>query len=150
MVSLRRFQPISAKSAGFSLVEITIAIGIVSFVLIALIALLETSLSSQRESSEESAKISILNYLTAEVRTGSSNSPMVATNTRYYFDSLGHILAVQTNATPPAAAILQPAIYVAGITNVTNATFVSRGQIEIRHPYPGLKRSCLYPVSASR
>lgn len=53
---------------GFSLVEITIAIGIISFALLALLGLLPTGLNTVKASADESIATNILTAVAADVR----------------------------------------------------------------------------------
>lgn len=55
--------------AGFSLVEVTLAIGIVSFALLAVVGLLPTGLRSVKHATEEAAAVNVLQSLETALRT---------------------------------------------------------------------------------
>lgn len=53
---------------GFSMVEVTVALGLVAFCLLALIGLLPIGLDSQKDSMTESAAISCLEHISGSIR----------------------------------------------------------------------------------
>jgi len=98
-----------ALKAGFTLVEVTIALGIISFGLIAILGLLPRGLSLVKESADESAAINILGKITAELQ--STNIP---TSRNVVFDVEGTtnspafysaVTRVDTNSPPRMATI---------------------------------------------
>ncbi len=64
-------QALSPSSAGFSLIEVAIAFGIISFALVVLLALLPMGLSSSREASAEEAATELLAATSADLRNAS-------------------------------------------------------------------------------
>src|SRR5690606_18146012 len=79
-----RFHPSPMKihpshSHGFSLIEVTMALGIAVFAIITLFALLPTGLNLSRESSAEGLAVNILSGLASDIR----NSDGAATTVVY-------------------------------------------------------------------
>ena len=167
MIPARSDRPTSANSAhprpepsvGFSLVEVTIALAVISFALVALLGLLGTSLSSAKESSEETAKVAILNFMTAELRVTGTNATnaLAQPGPAFYFDSLGRHLETRPNQAAPSATVLSSTLYMATLTNVTNITnsettniFQAKAQLLLRSPYPSLSQTNIFPISVPR
>lgn len=68
------------STTAFSLIEVTIALGIIAFAMIVIMGLLPAGMSTVRESSEESAATNILAAVAADIR----NIPAGQTNTPAY------------------------------------------------------------------
>ena len=88
-------------SNGFSLVEVTIALGIVAFVLMALFALLPIGLNLVRESSEEGVAANILSGLASDLKNSGATETVAAVHQIpigsvgtgvVYFDMAGRLL----------------------------------------------------------
>lgn len=62
------------SSAGFSLVEVTLAIGIVSFALLAVVALLPVGLKSVKNSAEQAAGAAVLESLSEALRNAATTN----------------------------------------------------------------------------
>ena len=88
------------SSHGFSLIEVAIAMGIVAFVLVALMGLLSVGLNSGKKSSEDTQVASMASQLAGLWRNSTSNHLTPKTTRLYYFDRDGQ----QTNTTQAAAA----------------------------------------------
>lgn len=77
---------LSRTNKGFSLVEITIALGIAAFCLLAIFALLPTGMNTNRSSVQETIGASIASAIVADLRstpttgTGSTSSPIYKLN----------------------------------------------------------------------
>ena len=72
----------SRVNAAFSLVEVTIAVGIVSFCLIAVLGLLPTGLKAVKNANEQAAAANALNAIADTLRTATStNSRKVPAST---------------------------------------------------------------------
>jgi type II secretory pathway pseudopilin PulG len=61
------------NSSGFSLVEVTLAIGIVSFALLAVVALLPVGLKSVKSATEHAGAAEVMRSLAGELRSASSS-----------------------------------------------------------------------------
>lgn len=61
-------------SAGFSLVEVTLAIGIVSFALLAVVGLLPVGLKSVKNANEQAGAANVLNVIAGSLRSASSSN----------------------------------------------------------------------------
>jgi uncharacterized protein (TIGR02598 family) len=113
--------PIAAKSRqGFSLVEVTIALGLVIFGLVVLFALLPTGLNLVKESADEGVAVNILTMVAADfqsVQRGSNVTPrfripfrvgessgLLGSGTPLFFDESGMWLANVVAANPQQAA----------------------------------------------
>jgi len=58
------------RRSAFTLVEIVVALGLCSFVMIALLGLLQVSLQTHRESSEESLVLDVSDWILRDIRQG--------------------------------------------------------------------------------
>jgi len=65
----------STRRSGFSLVEVTIALGIASFCLIAIFGLLPTGLNSNKAALEQTAATSLLTAVDADLRAAPNPPP---------------------------------------------------------------------------
>jgi uncharacterized protein (TIGR02598 family) len=83
---------LSRAVAGFSLVEVVLAVGIAGFVLVSIIGLLSVSLKSARESSTDTLVVGMASRTLSELRAKSFsdlNPSLAALTNRIYFDDLG-------------------------------------------------------------
>ncbi|HSI84578.1 MAG TPA: hypothetical protein VK970_12385 [Candidatus Methylacidiphilales bacterium] len=88
------FHTPAAKTLAFSLVEITIALGIISFSLVALLSLFSVGLNLSRQSSIDTALACMATRMAAEMTA----QPSFDFATTYYFD--GKSLPVANPSTP--------------------------------------------------
>ena len=72
------------RSTGFSLIEVTLAIGITAFALIAIVGLIPTGLRSTQEANDQARATEVLKLAATAIRgqyyLGTSGSPTVVTN----------------------------------------------------------------------
>ncbi|MFZ4774931.1 MAG: hypothetical protein ACOYM3_06200 [Terrimicrobiaceae bacterium] len=68
-------------SSAFSLVEVTLAIGVASFALIAVLGLLPVGLKSVKNANEQAAAANVLNAVACSLRTASSTNSLDFFNT---------------------------------------------------------------------
>lgn len=85
------FRPVRcAHRRAFSLVEVTLALGVIAFALVALIGLLPTGLKSQQQAQEEAEAVSALNMVSTAVRgakfTGRANGNATYALPFYFYD----------------------------------------------------------------
>jgi type II secretory pathway pseudopilin PulG len=66
--------PLHTNSSAFSLVEVTLALGIVSFALVAVIGLLPVGLKSIKNANEQAGAANVLNAIAGSLRTASSTN----------------------------------------------------------------------------
>lgn len=87
--------PLAKRLQGFSLVEVTIALGLVAFAVVTVLALLPTGLTSIRESIDETVRTQISQQIAADVL----QTPFVSVTdfTRYY-DNEGFPVSGETDA----------------------------------------------------
>jgi uncharacterized protein (TIGR02598 family) len=92
------------RSGAFSLVEVTIALGIAAFSLIAVFGLLAVGTNTNRDTVAESTAANILSAVAADLRatpTTSAASPQFSINfgalTIVYFDASGNVTATPSN-----------------------------------------------------
>ncbi len=74
--------------SGFSLVEVTLALGIVAFGLIAIFGLLPSGLNLVRESAEEATAVNIMGSIASRLQAG-KNLPSGTTPIELYYDGEG-------------------------------------------------------------
>lgn len=74
------------RAAAFSLVETTLAIGVVAFALVAMLGMVPVGLSSFREAMDASTSSRILQRVSSELRQGTNVSPQ---QPMLYFDEQG-------------------------------------------------------------
>ena len=146
---------------AMSLIEVVIAIGIVSFAIIPLLGLMGMGLTSSTAANEDLAQAAIISYMQSDLRsrpattnawTPSSNAAFSiltnasATRTNY-FDAQGSWV---TNGATPTGTNLTRTIYVATFTNATNATNFIDYSILIRWPHPSYGKTNLVPARLFR
>ena len=74
--------PISRRlGTGFSLVEVVIALGIVSFAVLAIVGMLPVAMKSAQESMRETDSTLIAQRIFSELRTGSGGNRSITTDT---------------------------------------------------------------------
>lgn len=157
----RPAQPRKAPKA-MTLVEVVLALGIVSFAIIPLIGLLGVGLKSNTSANDETAHACILAFMQSELRTRvySANAWTSASNTAshiltnpasarsYYFDAQGSWVASCAAGATPSGAAATRALYQATCTNGTALTpGAIRYNISIKWPYPGYGRSRDLPAT---
>lgn len=138
-----------------SLIEVVIAIGILSFAIIPLVGLLGMGLTSSTSANEDLAEAAIVSYMQGDLRSRSTttnawtansnaafsiltNSSVSRTN---YFDAQGSWV---TNGTPTGTNLTRT-VYVATFTNVTIATNCIDYSILIRWPHPSYGKTNMVP-----
>jgi uncharacterized protein (TIGR02598 family) len=122
----RHMKPAVRRTAGFSLVEVTLALGVAAFCLIVLVGLLPTGLKTQQASAQQTIANEITSEILGDLRADIRLPPgqashegdsgfglhghwaqMYAPDT-LYFDQQGNWL--QLNGSPPAAATFRSKI----------------------------------------
>lgn len=82
---------------GFSLVEVVLALGVISFAIVSLLGLMTVSTGASRLSDEDTVIAAIARQVDTELRnTTFANLP--ATGTAWYFDNEGHHLTTAAGA----------------------------------------------------
>ncbi|MDX6765811.1 MAG: hypothetical protein SFU85_03380 [Candidatus Methylacidiphilales bacterium] len=92
----------SGSSPGFSLIEVTLALGITAFALVLLVGLLPVGLQSNKESREESIAVNLVNALIADLRL----SPQTAKTVLYQMPAVNDSASVTAGAQTAASATL--------------------------------------------
>ncbi|CAN5531467.1 hypothetical protein BH09VER1_BH09VER1_23160 [soil metagenome] len=99
---------LSHRSAGFSLVEVALALGIVSFALLAIVGLLGVGLSSGKSAQVDTMQTAAARSLLAAIRTNSPSAVSGATSWLNYDGSTNASASgayfqctITTNAPPP-------------------------------------------------
>lgn len=112
------------RSSGFTLVETALALGIVSFALVALMGTMPVGLQASRTASDVTITALIGERLTGLIQqTGWSNYPAIESS-YYYFDSQGDPLTVTSAGHAPAGSL-----YTASILPVTPITPAGTGNL---------------------
>lgn len=90
-----------AKHSAFSLIEVTLALGIAGFCLIAILGLLPVGLSSNQTATEQTASVNIISGIAADLRATLPTSPPggAATSAQYS-------LAIPASPNGPSAQTL--------------------------------------------
>src|SRR5215831_11590791 len=90
----------SNKNAGFSLIEVTLALGVAAFCLIAVFGLLPVGVQTNRNAASQTAGTNIIAAVVADLRatpttidTSTQFGIPFGTNTTLYFDSAGQFTA---------------------------------------------------------
>jgi uncharacterized protein (TIGR02598 family) len=89
--------PLRRRERGFSLVEVVIALGIISFAVVALLGLLTVSANSSRFSDEDTVIASIARQVTAELRS-TPFATLPTGGATWYFDHEARRLGAATGA----------------------------------------------------
>jgi uncharacterized protein (TIGR02598 family) len=82
---------------AFSLVEVVIALGLISFVLVGLLGLMSAGLGGMRDASDESSSVMIAKKLVAEIGQNSLEDILSSTFSDRWFDAEGQ----EVTATDP-------------------------------------------------
>ena len=138
---------IQKDSPAFSLVEVVIALGIISFAVIAIVGMLPVALKSSQDSMRETDATLIAQRIFSELKTGSSgnrsvttapdgisthNINLAANSTNYLaFTQDGTVQAHTNSANPPPSYDFYAQISISTNTGLTN---LSRVQIDITSP----------------
>jgi len=138
---------IQKDSPAFSLVEVVIALGIISFAVIAIVGMLPVALKSSQDSMRETDATLIAQRIFSELKTGSGGNRSVttapdgisthninlATNSTNYlaFTQDGTVQAYTNSANPPPSYDFYAQISISTNTGLTN---LARVQIDITHP----------------
>lgn len=103
-----KISPFGRKTTGFSLVEVTLALGIVSFSLVGLLGLLPVGLSNFREARQTMYSAEMIQTLLGKARSMDFTTLQNATQT-YYFDAEGVLLDSQGSSAFYKAEVVNPA-----------------------------------------
>lgn len=134
-----------------TLVETVLAIGIIAVAIVPVIGVLGVALNTLRDSSEETSRAAIVNFVNSDLRArtyctnsyslnGASNILTGASATTYYFDVQGNWVSTGTASDP--ARIL----YSATPTGTNDGKLI-RYNVTIRWPYPANANSKLIPAT---
>lgn len=98
------------KAGGFTLVEVTVALGIISFALLAMIGVMPAGLGSLRDSTQQSINAQILQQISSGLVVNSFANRAdfsVFSGTNLYFDGEAQLLANSSGARYKAAITAQ-------------------------------------------
>jgi len=88
-----------ARRGGFSLVEITIALGVFAFAILSIIGLLSVALNTSTETQRDSSLSTLIRTLNSEVRSATTTNAVNALlNGPLYFDIVGKPVSAGSNA----------------------------------------------------
>lgn len=92
-------QRTSSTRHGFSLVEVILSLGIVSFALVAMLGLLSVGFNASKQSTEDTLISTMTSKITSELRgTSSVTAATMTTPKEYYFDAQGILMTTGTGA----------------------------------------------------
>ena len=95
------------RCSGFSLIEVVIAIGIVSFSILAVVGLLPVGLKTVKNANEQAGAANVLNAIAGAIRSATpTSSPVPGSPTKYNWDFAG----ISYNFTVGSSANNQPII----------------------------------------
>jgi uncharacterized protein (TIGR02598 family) len=137
---LQDFLP--GKRAGFSLIEICVALGIFAFAIVGLVGLMAYSLSASQSADSSAAMSAVTTTITSMLEGRDFASSSNLTQSNLYFSIEGKLLPDSSGA-----------MYQCNLTNlvplVTN-TLGMQLQLVIRFPYPVLNQTNYVPVSYAK
>jgi len=119
MLATRRLIHTSKKRSGFSLVEVVLALAIVSFSLVGILSIFPVALDTASDSKTETRVTVIAQNIISDLQTSPSNAAIVLTNA----------LASPNGYTVPASLVNFPTVYVAfdsdgrALKGITQAEF---------------------------
>lgn len=90
------FPPVQKHSPAFSLVEVVLALGIISFAIIAIVGMLPVALKSSQDSMRETDATLIAQRIFSELKTGSGSNRSVTTDPD---DTSNHMINLAANST---------------------------------------------------
>jgi Tfp pilus assembly protein PilV len=136
----------TTKTAGFSLVEVAVAIGIVAFAMIPLVGLLPTGLKIARNSAEQAQAANLVQALAESVRGATTTN-----GTNYATAFAGQSLAYKVGQTNPTTLEISnltlegnvdasAARLVAAVTIYPPATAATNGRAVISVAWPAVAR----------
>ena len=129
--------PRDRKNAAFSLVEVTLALGIAAFCLIAVFGLMPIGVQTNRNATSQTAATNIIAAVVADLRattktsgtwTGTSSQFCIplGTSRTLYFDSEGRCSGDLAGSTSPCGVTWDPALQTRYRVNIT---FPSTGNL---------------------
>jgi uncharacterized protein (TIGR02598 family) len=152
--------PKRQSSQAMSLIEVVIAIGIVSFAIIPLLGLMGMGLTSSTAANEDLAQAAIISYMQSDLRSRPTTTNAWTPNSNAAFSILTNASATRTNYFDaqgswvtngaPTGTNLTRTIYVATFTNATSATNFIDYSILIRWPHPSYGKTNLVPARLFR
>lgn len=118
---------LTAKNAGFSLVEVTLAMGLVSFGLLTILGLMPVGMNTLRQASEQTVESQIVQKIGGEAALTSFGQLSVNfSNKTYFYDDQGRFLTNSPSAAPVATRYwVKPSItntIYPGSTNAPSST----------------------------
>jgi uncharacterized protein (TIGR02598 family) len=147
------FKNIGRNSSAFSLVEVVLALGVTSFVLMALLGTLPAGVKSIKDSMNESARANIMQEIRAELEEVSFGSSATATN------NIVTTLSQQTNYYTPeglpltnTGASIPPGAYYEAVFAAANAPIPSTSASPAYFQYESAQTvqvTLIYPLNAS-
>jgi uncharacterized protein (TIGR02598 family) len=144
---MKKSFPINAARCAFSLVESVIALGILSFALVALLGLLPTGLTQFKTSKTETVNIEILKFIDTQVQqTEFANLASTLNAARFTFNEEGFLVPENSDARLYAA---ETRVTVGGVTlpaaSAVGANWapesLARVDVTILHQPAGLPRA---------
>jgi uncharacterized protein (TIGR02598 family) len=150
-------RPISRKSA-FTLVEVTIAIGLAAFGILSMLGLMGSLLNANREAGEETVLAAMVKKVSGELRprpfdapaTGADNSlaALIPSGTNFYFGRDGLLTPTPAEALYACQITLRPD---ASLTTATTAVENRYdAELEFSWPYPHKKYTKTFQISLAR
>jgi Verrucomicrobium spinosum paralogous family TIGR02598 len=103
------------RSSAFSLVEVTLAIGIAAFCLIAVFGLMPVGVQTNRNATSQTSATNVIAAVVADLRATPTGNPTSSQfcipfnrDTTLYFDSAGQCSSDPTGSTSPCGVVWSP------------------------------------------
>ncbi len=135
---------------GLTLVETVLAIGIIAVAIVPVIGVLGVALTTLRDSSEETSRAAIVNFVNSDLRArmygtnsyslGCASNILTSANTTYYFDAQGNW--VSTGTASDSSRIL----YSATPSGTASGKLIQYN-VKITWPYPANANTKFIPSS---
>lgn len=110
---------------GFSLVEVVLALGVISIAIVSLLGLLAASTSSSRFSDEDTSIAAITRQVDTELRNRTIATLPLGKSTWYFDNEAKHLLGFDNAANPPTDAIYRCEINLNPDTTFDSTTAVN-------------------------
>jgi uncharacterized protein (TIGR02598 family) len=141
---MRESQRIKARKGGFSLIEVTLAIGVVGFALVSLTALLPIGLESFHKAVDASVRSQIVQRIFNDALQTDFNTLIATAPADRYFDDQGNEVTQQNSIYQVRVQIMPETALPAAATNVNLATI----QIKIANNPAHLVDSALFTTAS--
>jgi len=139
MSPLSASRPALRTAPGFSLIEVTLAIGIIAFAVVALVGLMGIIQQRSTESENRTRLLGAFSVLETTVRTEANPAQLLADKPGYFLSRDGELLRVDKPYPAPGKAAPANAYYLGTVEDATPAGLSTPRRIvrvRLRYPLP--------------